>query len=112
MLTGKRLGLQQKSLGAAQPSKNKLSRFRDFLRLRHPLKFDFCRMTLDELVNMVDSVLQKDHKSPEIFKPLVAIGHTKDLVDFETVKAFLAVLRDKGVGISTLEAVYPRCLRS
>ena len=38
-------------------------------------------------------------------------GHTKDLDDFETVKAFLAYLRDKRIKVSTLQEIQTKCRR-
>jgi hypothetical protein len=114
MITRKRLGLQQKSNAATHKvnglkKRQRLNRIRDHLRFRYPLKFDFCRMTLDELKDTVDHVIRKDRESPASFKPLVAIGHTKDLEDFETVKAFLAYLRDKGIKVSTFQNIHNKC---
>lgn len=114
MITRKRLGLQQKSHAAMQRASTRkksqrLNRIRDHLRFRYPLKFDFCRMTLDELTKTVDGVIRSDQESPASFKPLVAIGHTKDLDDFETVKAFLAYLSDKGIKVSTFQEIDYRC---
>ena len=114
MLTTKRLGLRQRSIAATQqaPPRKKsqrLNRIRDHLRLRYPLKFDFCRMTLEELTKTVDRVVRLDQESPASLKPLVAIGHTKDLNDFETVRAFLSYLRDRGIEVSSLRAIYDKC---
>jgi hypothetical protein len=111
MLTAKRVGLQRKGSSAAQTGKNKLYRMLDLLRVRHPLKFDFCRMTLDELTRMVDKVIGEDEKNPTSFRPIVAIGHTKDLVDFETVESFLTFLADKGITVSTFKNVYEKCVK-
>jgi len=116
MVTAKRLGLQQKGNAAAQnvigrKKPQKLNRIRDHLRFRYPLKFDFCRMTLEELTTTVDSVILRDRRDPATFKPLVAIGHTKDLDDFETITRFLAYLREKGIKISTLQEIHDRCRR-
>lgn len=110
MLTAKRVGLQRKSSSAVQSGKNKLYRMMDLSRVRHPLKFDFCRMTLEELIRMMDLVIREDEKNPTSFRPIVAIGHTKDLVDFETVESFLAYIERKGIGISTFEKVYNKCV--
>ncbi len=66
-------------------------------------------MTLDELVDMMEALVKEDQRSPEVFKPIVAIGHTKDLVDFETIELFLSYLRAKEVPVSTLEGVSERC---
>jgi hypothetical protein len=84
-----------------------LNRALDFLRFRYPLKLDFCRMTLDELTSMVEGVLRKDREEPEIYRPIVAIGHTKDLTDPQTVDAFLSFLQTKEIKVSTFEDVYP-----
>ena len=109
MLTAKRVGLQRKGSSAVQTGKNKLYRMMDLLRVRHPLKFDFCRMTLDELTRMMDLVIREDEKNPTSFRPIVAIGHTKDLVDFETVESFLSFLDEKGITVSTFKNVYEKC---
>jgi len=109
MATKKRLGLQQKGSSGPNGVENCFFRFLDLARLRHPLKFDFCRMTLDELTSMLDSALLEDQKTPHTYKPMVAIGHTKDLVDFDTVRDFLALLVRRGVPVTTLEKAYHRC---
>ena len=110
MLSTKRIGLQRKGSSAAQNGKKRLYRFLDFVRLRYPLKFDFCRMTLDELTHMAEGVIREDQRDPTSFRPIVAIGHTKDLIDFETVESFLFCLRKKEIRVSTFEEVYQRCL--
>ena len=94
MATSKRIGLQRKSRSSARFSRHCFDRLFDFLRFRQPLKFDFCRMTLDELVSVVEQAIGEDHASPELFKPIVAIGHTKDLVDFAAVQTFLSYLEE------------------
>jgi hypothetical protein len=114
MLTGKRARLQGKSNRAARQTQSpnapgRMSRFRDYLRFRYPLKFDFCRMTLAELIEMVESVIQEGRQGPGTVRPLVAIGHTKDLVDVETVQAFLGYLKERRIAVSTLREVYPKC---
>ena len=108
MATGKRIGLQQKSAGGGNSGRGRLSRLGDFLRFRYPLKFDFCRMTLGEIATMVDKVIHADQASPTVYRPIVAIGHTKDLVETETVEAFLAYLDKKKIAVSTFEQMYPK----
>lgn len=113
MLTAKRVGLQQKSRAAAVPGQARRGgwrRLRDFLRPRYPLKFDFCRMTLAEMTAMIERALRTDARSPEVFKPLVAIGHSKDLVDLDAVEALLRWLKARGISVSTLASVNNRCL--
>jgi hypothetical protein len=111
MVTKKRVGLQKKGYGAGQSGKARFARIRDFMRLRHPLKFDFCRMTLEELIWMTERVIAQ-HKRSGTYKPMVAIGHTKDLVDFETVDKYLSYLETKGISVNTLEGAYQRCCKA
>ena len=113
MATSKRIafGKRESRGGASRPSTaRKLNRFRDFLRLRYPLKLDFCRMTLKELISMTKDVMEEDKRDPDSYRPLVLIGHTKDLVDPETVDAFLSFLRAEGLIVATFEDIYPKLL--
>jgi hypothetical protein len=111
MLTGKRLRLQRKS-----PSDNglslrqKVNNYLDKSRPRYPLKFDFCRMTLKELIATVQDVVAEDQQYPEAYRPLVAIGHTKDLIDCATVEAFLRYLKEKGIAVINLQDALSKCL--
>ena len=108
MITSKRLDLQHKGASTAKTLGARLTRFADFLRPKQPLKFDFCRMTLNELVKMVEKVVKEDTRSPEQLKPMVAIGHTKDLVDFTTIDAFVSYLGKAEIKISTFQSIYSR----
>jgi hypothetical protein len=110
MGTGKRLGMQQRGPGKSKQSGTSLDRLRDFLRFRYPLKFDFCRMTTAEFTGMLDKIIREDLKDPSAYRPLVAIGHTKDLFDFETVEAFLALLSEKRIAVSQFKKVYEKCV--
>ena len=109
MLTGKRIGLQRKSLSSSQSSGSRFNRLLDYLRPWYPLKFDFCRMTLDELISMIDGVIREDRKSPATYRPLVAIGHSKDLLDFSAIELFLPYLKERNIRITTFRDVYPKC---
>jgi len=111
MLNTKRVGLERKGFSAAKSRKSNLYRLMDFFRFRHPLKLDFTRMTVDELTRMMDKVIRDDQRSPALFKPLVAIGHTKDLVDFETVESFLSYLKQKKIAITTFREAYDKCVK-
>lgn len=106
LFTSKRIGLQQKSPTKTQTREEQLLRVKDFLRLYYPLKFDFCRMNIRELSHLLEKEIQLDKRNPSIFRPIVAIGHTKDLVDFETVDTLLGYLRRRDITISTLKEVY------
>jgi hypothetical protein len=109
MLTAKRIGMQRKSSSHSKRRDKKLHRLHDLLRFRYPLKLDYCRMTLEELIHMMESVIREDQENPSLFRPIVAIGHTKDLTDVKTIEALLNYLGEKGIPISTFENVYQRC---
>jgi hypothetical protein len=87
---------------------DRLSRIKDFLRPAFPMKLDFCRLTAKELAWMFDEEIEKDRKNPGQYRPIVAIGHTKDLVDIETVDTFLSYLQTKSIPISTFRDVHDR----
>jgi len=105
ILTDKRIGLQRKGPSGPGPGSARWYRLMDFLRFRHPLKFDFCRLTIEELKRMLDREIRKDQKNPEVFRPLVAIGHTKDLVDFKTVELLLSYLDENKIALSTFKEI-------
>jgi hypothetical protein len=109
MVTGKRLGLQRQSSSGSKTVVLKRYRLLDKARFWYPLKFDFCRMTINELTGIVDSVLRADQKDPESLKPLVAIGHTKDLIDFKTVELFLSYLDKRNIPVTTFDKIYKKC---
>jgi hypothetical protein len=111
LLSAKRIGLNQNSFAATQNSKEKLMRLSDFLRLWCPMKLDYCRMTKKELINIVESIIQKDQEDPNSFHPIVAIGHTKDLFDVETIEEFLFYLDEKSIKIKTFGEIYPKCIQ-
>jgi hypothetical protein len=106
--TAKRIGLQRKVPTRNRASKQRFSRIRDFLRLYQPLKLDYCRMTMNELSHMLGKEIQQDHKNPDLFRPIIAIGHTKDLIDYETIDSLLSYLRKKGVEVSVFRDIYPK----
>jgi hypothetical protein len=109
MITLKRVGLKQNSSLSLQRGAGRLQHISDFLRLSYPMKLDFCRMTIDELTGMVDTIIREDQQDPASLKPVVAIGHTKDLIDFETIELFLSYLMDKNIPITTFAEIYPKC---
>jgi len=110
MATSKRMSFSNSFGLTAQGARQKVNRALDFLRFRYPMKLDFCRMTLKELTSMMDKVIREDQQDPASYRPVVAIGHTKDFTDRETLDAFLCFLRRGGVSVSTFERTYPRLL--
>lgn len=111
MFTAKRIGVQQKGPARTHDHQKRLARLRDFSRFRHPMKLDFCRLTAAEMIRMLDQEMEKDRRNPSIFRPIVAIGHTKDLVDLASIESFLSYLRGKDVPISTFRDVHGRIVR-
>jgi hypothetical protein len=109
MVTPKRVGMGQKSSSSSLRGLEKFRRYLDFFRFRYPLKLDFCRMTISELTGMMDEIILEDRKDPALFRPIVAIGHTKDLTDLETVEAFLSYLKENGIAVTTFGGAYLRC---
>lgn len=116
MVTSKRMGMGKSYGPSRQDFRTKVNRGLDLMRFRYPLKFDFCRMTLDEMTSMIERVLEKDRQDPEKLKPIVAIGHSKDIHDFESVDRFLQFLDEKKIPVSTFQEVFERisdlCLAS
>jgi hypothetical protein len=110
IITPKRIHIQQKGSSATDTSSHGIKRLWDFLRFKYPLKLDFCRMTINELTRMLDKVIKEDQPDPKSFKPIVAIGHTKDLIDYDTIESFLSYLRQKEIKVSTLEEAYSKCI--
>src|SRR5947209_12949753 len=76
MATAKRIGLHKNAAPQRARGRDKFYRLLDLMRFRHPLKFDFCRMTAGELKEMIRNVIREDHGNREIYRPVVAIGHT------------------------------------
>ena len=104
MLGGKRLKLQRKVPGATH-GKPLPHRWRDFLRFRYPRKLDFCRMTFGEMREAIGQVLEDEQARPDEHRLVTAIGHSKDLVDFEAIRRVLDFLRQHAVAVTTFSRV-------
>jgi len=107
LITPKRVGLQKKGGIGNSSTKQKLYRTLDRLRLQQPLKLDFCRMKITELTGMISRIISEDRQDPLTLRPIVAIGHTKDLFDFETVSSFLNYLKNQGIKVTTFNKIFP-----
>jgi hypothetical protein len=107
MISGKRLSLHRKvpGNGNGAPLGNRLG---DFARFRYPRKLDFCRMSLHEMCSVMNALLKHDKESPEVYKPVVAIGHSKDLVDFDAIREFLKYLGQNGIAVADFRQVLKR----
>ena len=102
MLGGKRLKLHGKTRKTSEGSPLRRD-WRDFLRLRYPRRLDFCRMTFAEMRGAITGVLEEERGWKER-SLLVAIGHSKDFVDPDAVKTFLAFLQERGVAVTTFSS--------
>jgi len=100
MLGRKRLKLQSKTRNASQGSP--LPRdLRDYARFRYPQKFDFCRLSFEEMRDSVEKAIKLQEKQPNERNFLVAIGHSKDFVDSESVRRLLGFLKNRSVSVTT-----------
>lgn len=111
MLTAKRLGLERKS-PVSRCSPPRMKNVLDYVRLRYPLKLDFCRMTINEMIIVINRIVRQDQENPASYKPVVAIGHTKDLVDYDSIEYFLSFLNMKHIKVTTLKGAYAKILPS
>jgi len=73
----------------------------DNIRLKYPQKLDFTKMTFNELRKTIDNLISIDNKTIEIIKPVVLIGHSKNLFDFDTIKKLLNYIMHKQIPIIT-----------
>jgi len=112
MLTYKRVGMQGLGFSVKQTSEKLLSRVKDYMRCSYPLKFDIGQMTSEEILEMMSVIIQADSKDPSSYKPIVIIGHTKDLVDLSHVEELLSYLERRSISVSTLDVAYHKCFTS
>jgi uncharacterized ubiquitin-like protein YukD len=111
-LSKKRLALEAGGASSVSLKTKFTNRYRDFLRFKVPLKFDFCRLSFEELKSMTEELIAIDACSPSDYKPIVLIGHTKDRPDYQTIELFLAYLADKGIKTTTFrQAIQTIALR-
>lgn len=100
MLGRKRLKLQSKVPGIPHATPLPL-RWIDFLRFRYPRKLDFCRMTFEEMREVIRGVLREEEARGEGRRLVVAIGHSKDLVDCEAIRRLLGFLQQQAIAVTT-----------
>jgi hypothetical protein len=111
ILTAKRIRLQQQGAAGKTPRHQKVSQLRDCMRPVYPMKLDFCRLTSAEMIRMFDQEIQKDLRDSSLFRPIVAIGHTKDFANSATVEAFLSYLKENDIPVVTFEEAYAKITR-
>lgn len=89
---------------------DKLGRFHDFFRLLYPLKLDFCKISSEEFIRIFNTIIEEDRLNPSVYRPIVSIGHTKDLYDYDSIEYILSYLRKNKIIISTFEDLLKRRL--
>lgn len=104
IFTKKRVGLQAKTFTKTR----KVYKLLDLLRWKYPKKFDFCLLSFPEMKEMLDEIIFNDKKQPHVYKPIVLIGHSKDLKDFDSIEMFLSYLKKERINICTLREVFSK----
>jgi hypothetical protein len=112
MLTYKRVGIQGLGSSVKQTSKKLFSRVKDYTRFSYPLKFDIGQMKTEEILKMMSGIIQIENQDPSSYKPIVIIGHTKDLADLTHVEELLSYLKRHSISVSTLDDAYHKCFTS
>lgn len=84
------------------------ARFGDFFRIKYPRKLDYCFMSLDEILISLEKLILLDEKTFWDYKPIVFVGHTKNLRDFKKVEKILAFIKNSNLRIVTFKQILPR----
>lgn len=112
LLTWKRVTLQQRSQARRKDIDGGARKWLDYARPLYPLKFDFCRMSFQEMTEMVDLERDRADRRAGRQRPIVAIGHTKDLKNVGPVNEFLRWLGERRIRVTTFRSAYDRYLRT
>jgi hypothetical protein len=75
------------------------------IKIKYPKKFDFTKMTFSEMKEMIDNIIRIDKDSSNILKPVVLIGHTKNLFDYKTIDKFLKYTIENNITVTTFREV-------
>jgi hypothetical protein len=65
-------------------------------------------MSANETAEVMAAVLEADRREDGFYRPIVAIGHTKDLDDLGTADTLLAFLSQNDISVSTFTEIYPK----
>lgn len=101
VLNGKRFNIEKKAANSGSLTEIFKKRLLDVLNFRFPVKFDLCRLSYNELISFAEELINLDAQSPELYKPIVLIGHTKDNPDFDIITRFLDFLDKKNIKCSS-----------
>ena len=104
MISQNRLAVINKSKQRTKKIK-KLYDFWDRLRIKYPQKFYFTKMTFEELRSRSDEIILKDKIAPNVLKPIVLIGHAKNLPEMTEVRKFLSYVERKRIPVTTFNEI-------
>ena len=65
-------------------------------------------MTTEEIEEMVEHLIAEDNNEPNRYRPIVLIGHSKDLVDYDTVEWALKHLSNMNIPVVTFDQIINR----
>ncbi len=77
----------------------------DYLRPTYPVKLDYCSMGSREILGVLGDLQRTDSQDSGSVKPIVLIGHSKELVDLTAIANVLAFARDTGIAVTTFRDV-------
>lgn len=84
------------------------ARFGDFFRIKYPRKLDYCFMSLDEILTSLKKLILLDKKTFRDYKPIVLVGHTKNLKDFKKVERILEFIKKSNLRVVTFKHILPK----
>ncbi|MCE1189605.1 MAG: hypothetical protein LWX56_10750 [Ignavibacteria bacterium] len=97
---------EAKKEGDEKIKQGKIQGYLDKMRLFYPTKLDFCKMDLEEMQEMTGRLIKLDNKTPNTIKPIVLIGHSKNLFDHETLEKYIKYLLHEKQIICTFREIY------
>jgi len=103
LLKRKRLTIQRTSAKHKKSKSQYIYNLLDKIRFLYPRKLDFCRMNFSEMSSTINEIIKEDLNSPDLYKPIVLIGHSKDLIYLDHVKALLDFLRKNSIPVTTFQ---------
>ncbi|MGC8893093.1 MAG: hypothetical protein ACP5P6_10920 [Candidatus Saccharicenans sp.] len=83
----------------------KWNRMGDYFRLKYPRKLDYCFMNLHEILASLDKLILLDKKTESEYKPIVLVGHSKNLLDFKKVERIVQFIKQRDLKIVTFSQV-------
>lgn len=112
MLSSKRKKIYSSAKRNKQTGKQLLLSYYDKIRFKYPMKYDFTKMTFIELKSMLENIIEQDYKYDKQYKPIVLIGHPKNMPDLESIDRFLDLIKSKNLQVKTFMNILPNLQQS